>query len=352
MESSWPSGGIYTYYQPEALRSTDRQTTSPGMSNMYDEPGHRRASTMPHGSSFLPPPPPTAHAGAGNVGGMNLPPLSQTFYPSYPSTSTGHGSQSTPSNIHTLPHNVTYSPHMSMSAPSSGAYHYASTSPVNMTDGGPMGSRAPIHPTYNESPRIPGYSSSPGLHHHHFSPTSPTTNLMHGMNPSSASTSSSSFPSIARTPAHLPKGMKRRSTSASHSVGSWEDDRLIPTSTEMDTKELTEQPWGMPQEAYKALNPRDKKQVRNRIGARRFRAKRKDYVNNIEATLRERDEENAALKAKLDAANKEINEYRQRLGLPPKPDPPALGLNVGVGVSTGTAAGRGDDWDGKLEGGM
>lgn len=36
-----------------------------------------------------------------------------------------------------------------------------------------------------------------------------------------------------------------------------------------------EQPWGMPQDEYKALNPRDKKQVRNRIGARRFRAKRK-----------------------------------------------------------------------------
>jgi hypothetical protein len=36
-----------------------------------------------------------------------------------------------------------------------------------------------------------------------------------------------------------------------------------------------DQPWGMPQDQYKALNPRDKKQVRNRIGARRFRAKRK-----------------------------------------------------------------------------
>jgi hypothetical protein len=25
-----------------------------------------------------------------------------------------------------------------------------------------------------------------------------------------------------------------------------------------------DQPWGMPQDEYKALNPRDKKQVRNR----------------------------------------------------------------------------------------
>jgi hypothetical protein len=36
-----------------------------------------------------------------------------------------------------------------------------------------------------------------------------------------------------------------------------------------------EQPWGMPQHLYKDLNPKDKKQVRNKIGARRFRAKKK-----------------------------------------------------------------------------
>jgi hypothetical protein len=46
-----------------------------------------------------------------------------------------------------------------------------------------------------------------------------------------------------------------------------------------------EQPWGMPQDEYKALNPRDKKQVRNRIGARRFRAKRKGESTSYQATL-------------------------------------------------------------------
>lgn len=31
---------------------------------------------------------------------------------------------------------------------------------------------------------------------------------------------------------------------------------------------MDNQPWGMPQEEYKALNPRDKKQVRNRLVSR------------------------------------------------------------------------------------
>lgn len=47
---------------------------------------------------------------------------------------------------------------------------------------------------------------------------------------------------------------------------------------ELPLEEYEDQPWGMPQEEYKALNSRDKKQVRNRIGARRFRAKRKSEL--------------------------------------------------------------------------
>lgn len=69
----------------------------------------------------------------------------------------------------------------------------------------------------------------------------------------------------------LMRDNKRRSGSEEgHSGESWDEGDM------KDGKGLGgEQPWGMPQEEYKALNPRDKKQVRNRIGARRFRAKRK-----------------------------------------------------------------------------
>ncbi|WVF67656.1 hypothetical protein IAT40_002415 [Kwoniella sp. CBS 6097] len=348
MEQSWPSGGFYNYYTPEALRSSERQATSTAS---YDESNHRRSNTLPHSSTFLPPPPPVNHNNNNSSGNnMNLPPFNQTFYSPYPSSSNNHSQSSS-----NLAHNVGYSPHISMSAPSSNNYHYPLTSPLGLAESvGSSGHRAPPPHSYNESPRIPGYSSSPGLHH--FSPTSPTTNLIHGMNPSSASTSSSSFPSLARTPANLPKGLKRRSTSASHSNGSWDDgDRYIPTSTEMDTKELgDEQPWGMPQEQYKALNPRDKKQVRNRIGARRFRAKRKDYVSSLEANLRSREDDVSALQAQVEQQRNEINELRQRLGMPRIPDPDpiaAVGLGLVVGANGNGSGSAADGWgQSKLEG--
>jgi hypothetical protein len=80
-------------------------------------------------------------------------------------------------------------------------------------------------------------------------------------------------------PAHAkmenPLDKKRRTNSAG---SSWEGSGALSAATTAttDPKDKDEiQPWGMPQDQYKALNPRDKKQVRNRIGARRFRAKRK-----------------------------------------------------------------------------
>ncbi|WVQ68560.1 uncharacterized protein L199_006769 [Kwoniella botswanensis] len=346
MEPNWPSQGFYNYYQPEALRSSfDRQSTSPQTSmHSYDDPTHRRSATLPHNPTFLPPPVPIPHPihNSANGGNVSLPPLPQTFYGSYPTGSSSNnpnqsqgGSQSTPANIHTLGHNVGYS----VSNSSSGGYHYPLTSPIGLTDSFGSGNGPnripPVH-SYSESPRIPGYPSSspggPGLHHqHHLSPTSPTSHLLHGMNPSSASTSSSSFPSIQRTPANLPSSRgnhKRRSTSASHSTESWDEieRNFVPTSTEVETRELgDEQPWGMPQSEYKALNPRDKKQVRNRIGARRFRAKRKDYVNNLETTLRMKDDEITTLRIRCESQQSEINNLRNKLGLPtieyPTPQP-------------------------------
>lgn len=59
----------------------------------------------------------------------------------------------------------------------------------------------------------------------------------------------------------MPKG-KRRS-SASQSNESW-DEGDSKYGHLGDKEDGDEQPWGMPQDEYKALNPRDKKQVRNR----------------------------------------------------------------------------------------
>jgi len=46
------------------------------------------------------------------------------------------------------------------------------------------------------------------------------------------------------------------------SVESWDDDKYGGVG-ELG-EETEDQPWGMPQDEYKALNPKDKKQVRNR----------------------------------------------------------------------------------------
>ncbi|WWD19350.1 hypothetical protein CI109_103809 [Kwoniella shandongensis] len=357
MEPSWPSQNFYNYYSTDPGRSTERLSTSPTTSTDLTASGehsqsHRRAVTHgPNGGTFISPPPPPPHTTSHNGNNStNLPPFSQTFYSAYHPGAANHSSSSLPASNtnHAIPHGIGYAGHMPMSAPAPN-YQYPSTSPISLTEQLGSNHRAPPPHSYSESPRIPGYSSSPGLRH--LSPMSPTTHLGgHGMNPSSASTSSSSFPSVSRTPANLPRGPKRRSTSASQSNESWDgDDRYLPGSGDLDHRDGDElQPWGMPQDEYKALNPRDKKQVRNRIGARRFRAKRKDYVQTLEGSLRSREDEINGLRSQLDAQRKEINDLRQRLGLPPIPQPDA-GLGLVVNAAAGGAPGTTDGWSEKQE---
>ena len=218
---------------------------------------------------------------------MNLPPFSQTFYPPFHAASGGHPPASAPPGMH-ISHGIGYAPHVPMGAPAAQPYGYPVNSPVALSSGPSSGPhRAPPPHSYTESSRLPGYSTSPSMRH--ISPTSPALHLAPpGMSASTGSASSSSYPSATRPPK-----VKRRSGSASLSVESWDDGegRYDMSGDKMEGED-GEQPWGMPQDEYKALNPRDKKQVRNRwvgsilvvfatdshsdsIGARRFRAKRK-----------------------------------------------------------------------------
>jgi hypothetical protein len=111
----------------------------------------------------------------------------------------------------------------------------------------------------------------------------------------------------------------------------------------------------MPQDQYKALNPRDKKQVRNRIGARRFRAKRKgefkrlrvvvvvlpkltssDYVSQLESGKKDGESRIAALEAQVETWWREINELRSRLNMPPLPLPEVMKKgSLGLVVNNG-----------------
>lgn len=129
-----------------------------------------------------------------------------------------------------------------------------------------------------------------------------------------------------------------------------------------------DQPWGMPQDEYKKLNPRDKKQVRNRIGARRFRAKRKgqspaptlarvvgacltkcaaDYVSNLENTLKQRDDECSSLRTQVESHRSEINDLRHRLGMPMLPlnPPQPQSQSSGDSSALGLVVPGGADWN-------
>lgn len=237
--------------------------TSPQTATLEDGL-HRRAITHPAPSNFLPPPPPP-HSTSPQTG---LPPFASSFYSSHYSSGPHGTSSSAPANM-----NMNYGPGgHPLSAPPGGGYPYPVTSPMSH-HGLPLPIGRPSHASHysSESPRMPpgppgAWSTSPGFRH--LSPTSPTTHLAPPGMPASSSTSSSSFPSVTKTPGNLPgsggggKKHKRRSGSVDPSNESWDDEKYGM----MDDmgEETGEQPWGMPQDEYKALNPRDKKQVRNR----------------------------------------------------------------------------------------
>lgn len=245
---------------PGGAGQTDRHQSSPhneSTTSPNEETTHRRAYTQPVGGTFLPPLPPLQSSSH-----PNHPSFSPNFYPSYSSHA---ASTSAPAGLHMAGY-----PNGPMSAPppaGQGGYQYQLTSPLNQPTQLRGQPSMPPHHQYGESPRMPqgggpgNWSSSPGMRP--LSPTSPTTHLAPPGIAASSASSSSGFPSATRTPGTLPqKNSKRRSGSVSLSPGSWEDEKYGALG---DLGEETEdQPWGMPQDEYKSLNPRDKKQVRNR----------------------------------------------------------------------------------------
>ena len=269
---------MYSYYPAEHGRSSsDRSTvlppphTIPVGQQSHDDEGSRRYAHQHASSAGYPHNP--SPATQAPTKGMALPPFN-SFYQSstYHSPQQQHAPGSAPAGLHPLPPHAMYAHGQHAQHAQHPSYGYPMASPASMQPGLP-GSRQPGPYSHSESPRIMGqYTSpngrttSPGSPHNWLMPPPP-------MAQSAGSNSSSSYPSATRTPAGLPKQdlprSKKRSGSAAQSTGSWEDD------DKMGPLDDDDQPWGMPQEQYKALNPRDKKQVRNRIGARRFRAKRK-----------------------------------------------------------------------------
>ncbi|KAJ2886579.1 hypothetical protein IWW38_005217, partial [Coemansia aciculifera] len=81
----------------------------------------------------------------------------------------------------------------------------------------------------------------------------------------------------------------------------------------------------------KSLAPKERRQLRNKISARNFRVRRKEYISNLEAEVRMHKEEADGLRAELVVSRKdnsllrdEVNKLRQRLAAVAvtKPPPP------------------------------
>ncbi|EIW68321.1 hypothetical protein TREMEDRAFT_63494 [Tremella mesenterica DSM 1558] len=141
--------------------------------------------------------------------------------------------------------------------------------------------------------------------------------------PSSRSASTPSFPppgsgkvavSGLQNPDPGPSSGRRSGTAMSNDE-SWDEGDY-----DIRGEDGGDQPWGMPQDQYKALNPTAKKQVRNRIGARRFRAKRKDYVAALERQASQAREQLNRCHSQIQAYRDEINTLRARLGADPLPE--------------------------------
>ncbi|OWZ29661.1 hypothetical protein C343_04692 [Cryptococcus neoformans C23] len=339
MESSWPAQSSFSYYNQGSMQTSSRHASSP--TNEYSDRTPRRSAAQPQMPAFLPPPPPHGHQ-LTESGGDSLPSFSHSLYSPYH----GPGGNLPSSNPHGMAHSMPSYSHISALSGTGSGFQYTNHSPMGLNEPLTSHSRSQITHSYHDPPRLPGYSSSPNLHQ--LSPVSPTAHLLPSMQPPSASPSSSSFPSsIPRTPATLPKGVKRHSLGSEQSFDSWDDEQEMSSGKVTGDRkhEKDSQPWGMPQEEYKKLNPKDKKQVRNRIGARRFRAKRKgklgfrpealinnvvDYVNQLEAGIRLRDDEITNLQSQLESQRNEINELRLQLKLPllPRGELSGLGLTM------------------------
>ncbi|ODN83526.1 hypothetical protein, variant 6 [Cryptococcus amylolentus CBS 6039] len=301
--ASWPSHNSYGYYSQHPIRSTARHTASPANDSPTRSSPQASSSTHlppPHQQQFPPPSSlprnPASHNGKSGGGEMSF---SQPMF----------GFQGGP------PQNLTgLSPYGAITSNPHPQYPYPAPSPVSLEGG----SRSLINNPYphpEAAPRMPAYPTSPS--YNNLSPVSPTTHIIPAMR-GSASSPRQMYHGMPQTPATMAIGSKRLSMNSSSSEN--EDIRTgIRRGSSVDNLESTEeQPWGMPQEEYKALPPAAKKQVRNRIGARKFRAKRKGHVLALEASLRGREEEIAELRAQVDAQHIEIQELRSRCGLPPK----------------------------------
>lgn len=71
--------------------------------------------------------------------------------------------------------------------------------------------------------------------------------------------------------------------------------------------------WRPSPEEYKKLSSKEKRQLRNKLSARAFRTRRKDYIGTLEAHIKDRDQVIDAIRDQLSASARENQDLRREL---------------------------------------
>jgi len=107
--------------------------------------------------------------------------------------------------------------------------------------------------------------------------------------------------------------------------------KRIPGGNAVKDKAANDDDWRPSPEEYKKMSSKEKRQLRNKISARNFRVRRKEYITTLEGDIAERDRlidaireelgstklENVALRQEVDALKRAMLEGRANPGLPP-----------------------------------
>ncbi|EIW74384.1 hypothetical protein CONPUDRAFT_93906 [Coniophora puteana RWD-64-598 SS2] len=149
------------------------------------------------------------------------------------------------------------------------------------------------------------------------------------------------------TPAKRPKGSRKGTVvsggvvkkSASSPLG----DR--PTKKEAQSLRILEpEDWRPSPEEYKKMSSKEKRQLRNKISARNFRVRRKEYITTLEGDIADRDRVIDAIRTELGSSQSENTALRQEIdalkrclldsrGTVPELPPPAPLPEISAGMA-------------------
>ncbi|GJE93689.1 bZIP domain-containing protein [Phanerochaete sordida] len=111
-----------------------------------------------------------------------------------------------------------------------------------------------------------------------------------------------------------------------------------PSPAMLSTTTMDPDDWRPTPEEYKRMSSKEKRQLRNKISARNFRVRRKEYISTLEGDIAERDrlldairtelrstsDENKALRQEIDALKRALLDGRGRADTPVLPPPAPL----------------------------